>query len=187
MCRTLKLTQLSFPVLSQYAYAQCTRHQYLVPRITQTQFFSTTFLKHIKANELPPRPKIDEDEIEEVFLKGGGKGGQKINKTNSKVQLKHISTGIVVSSQYSRSREQNRARAREILAVKVQDAQAGAGEKTRASVVAEYKKNKARKKKSKARKKYRQLEAGKQESPDEDTETTTAGPMPGSDNVNTTN
>ncbi|KAJ8101119.1 RF-1 domain-containing protein [Lipomyces tetrasporus] len=65
---------------------------------------------------LPPRPAIPEDEIEEVFIKGGGKGGQKINKTNSKVQLRHIPTGLVVSSQATRSREQNRKLARRELA-----------------------------------------------------------------------
>ncbi|KAK9324557.1 RF-1 domain-containing protein [Lipomyces orientalis] len=65
---------------------------------------------------LPPRPTIPEDEIEEVFIKGGGKGGQKINKTNSKVQLRHIPTGLVVSSQATRSREQNRKLARRELA-----------------------------------------------------------------------
>ncbi|KAK9249208.1 RF-1 domain-containing protein [Lipomyces tetrasporus] len=64
---------------------------------------------------LPPRPAIPEDEIEEVFIKGGGKGGQKINKTNSKVQLRHIPTGLVVSSQATRSREQNRKLARREL------------------------------------------------------------------------
>ncbi|KAK9364868.1 RF-1 domain-containing protein [Lipomyces kononenkoae] len=69
-----------------------------------------------KKNALPPRPSIPEDEIEEVFIKGGGKGGQKINKTNSKVQLRHIPTGLVVSSQATRSREQNRKLARRELA-----------------------------------------------------------------------
>lgn len=92
-----------------------------------------------------------------MFLKGGGKGGQKINKTNSKVQLKHIPTGLVVSSQFSRSREQNRARAREILALKVEDILLGS--ESRVAVVADYKRNKARKKKSKARKKYQKMAA----------------------------
>lgn len=32
----------------------------------------------IKKTEFPARPKISEDEIEEVFIKGGGKGGQKV-------------------------------------------------------------------------------------------------------------
>ncbi|KAK9352586.1 RF-1 domain-containing protein [Lipomyces doorenjongii] len=79
------------------------------------QGFSSTTLR-CKKNALPPRPTIPEDEIEEVFIKGGGKGGQKINKTNSKVQLRHIPTGFVVSSQATRSREQNRKLARIELA-----------------------------------------------------------------------
>ena len=40
---------------------------------------------------------LKDEDIEENFVKGSGPGGQKINKTNSKVQLKHIPTGIVVS------------------------------------------------------------------------------------------
>ncbi|KAK9375076.1 RF-1 domain-containing protein [Lipomyces chichibuensis] len=79
------------------------------------QTFSSTTLR-CKKNALPPRTTIPEDEIEEVFIKGGGKGGQKINKTNSKVQLRHIPTGFVVSSQATRSREQNRKLARIELA-----------------------------------------------------------------------
>lgn len=77
-----------------------------------------------RKNQLPPRPKwlIVEDEIDEKFIKGGrGPGGQKINKTNSKVQLTHIPTGLVVTCQYSRSQESNRKKAREILALKLED------------------------------------------------------------------
>lgn len=122
--------------------------------------FSRSGFTQIKQNELPPRPKIGEDDIEEVFIKGGGKGGQKINKTNSKVQLKHVPTGIVVSCQYSRSRDLNRKKAREILAGKVEQEIAPEGE-SRADVVAKYKQNKARKKKSRSRKKYAKLEEEK--------------------------
>lgn len=77
-----------------------------------------------KKNKMPPRPKwlIVEEELDERFLKGGrGPGGQKINKSNSKVQLTHKPTGIVVQCQYSRSQEQNRKRAREILALKIEE------------------------------------------------------------------
>ncbi|KAF6006054.1 hypothetical protein HII13_005173 [Brettanomyces bruxellensis] len=36
---------------------------------------------------MPPRPKLPENELKEKFIKGGsGHGGQKINKTNSKLQ-----------------------------------------------------------------------------------------------------
>jgi protein subunit release factor B len=136
--------------------------------VAGTRQFGVTAWRAIKANKLPPRPKINEHEIEEVFLKGGGKGGQKINKTNSKVQLKHIPTGLVVSSQYSRSREHNRARAREILASKVEELTAPSGQ-SRAEIVANYKQNKVRKKKQKAKKKYEALRAEKDEKHRKDT------------------
>ncbi|KAJ1560362.1 hypothetical protein HK405_007377, partial [Cladochytrium tenue] len=48
----------------------------------------------------PPRQRqeivLDERDLQEVFIKGGGKGGQKVNKTNSRVQLRHLPTGILV-------------------------------------------------------------------------------------------
>lgn len=77
----------------------------------------------IKRNQLPPRPKLtpeDERDIQESFMHGGrGPGGQKINKSNSKVQLHHVSSGIVVTCQETRSRERNRKIARERLAEKL--------------------------------------------------------------------
>ncbi|KAG0364524.1 hypothetical protein BGZ54_007419 [Gamsiella multidivaricata] len=57
---------------------------------------------------------LDTD-FRERFIKGGGNGGQKINKTNSNVELKHYETGIVVQCQATRSLPQNRKLARKIL------------------------------------------------------------------------
>lgn len=122
--------------------------------LTLKRLFTTSRNVTIKKIKFPPRPKINEDEITEVFIKGGGKGGQKINKTNSKVQLKHIPTGLVVDSQFSRSREDNRKRAREILAMKLDEMING--ENSRAQIVAQYHIQKARKKKQKARKRQRE-------------------------------
>ena len=45
------------------------------------------------AKQLPQRRVVLDSEIEESFLKGSGPGGQKINKTSSAVQLKHLPTG----------------------------------------------------------------------------------------------
>lgn len=39
---------------------------------------------------------LKEEEIEENFIKGWGKGGQSVNKTNNCVHLKHKPTGIIV-------------------------------------------------------------------------------------------
>jgi protein subunit release factor B len=46
--------------------------------------------------------------VEEKSVKGGGKGGQKINKTASAVQLKYPPLGLFVRCQRERSRAVNR-------------------------------------------------------------------------------
>lgn len=51
---------------------------------------------------------IDLSEVEEKFVRGGGRGGQKINKTSNAVQLKHTPTGTMVKYQQERSRAMNR-------------------------------------------------------------------------------
>ncbi|KAI0379881.1 RF-1 domain-containing protein [Hypomontagnella monticulosa] len=110
---------------------------------------------------MPPRPKPPpEEEIEESFLKGSGPGGQKINKTNSAVQLKHLPTGIVVKSQATRSRSQNRTIARQLLADKLD--QLERGDQSRSAVVGEFKRKKKASSAKKSRRKYRKLEEEKQ-------------------------
>jgi hypothetical protein len=47
-------------------------------------------------------------DIEERFVRGSGKGGQKINKTSSTVWLQHRPTGIEVRCQRERSQAANR-------------------------------------------------------------------------------
>lgn len=58
---------------------------------------------------------IHEEDIEEQFILGSGSGGQKINKTNSTVFLKHIPTGITVRCGKDRMRANNRFFARRRL------------------------------------------------------------------------
>jgi len=62
---------------------------------------------------------ILEDDLIEKFILGSGSGGQKINKTNSCVWLKHIPTGIIIKCQQTRSRELNRYYARQLLCDKI--------------------------------------------------------------------
>jgi len=64
---------------------------------------------------------IHEEDIEESFVRSGGKGGQKVNKTSTCVYLKHIPTGIEVKCQEERSQSLNRYRARVILVKKVDE------------------------------------------------------------------
>ena len=51
---------------------------------------------------------IDPSRIEEQFIRGGGPGGQKINKTSSCVLLRYEPLGIVVRCQEDRHQSLNR-------------------------------------------------------------------------------
>ncbi len=58
---------------------------------------------------------IQDADLDESFILGSGKGGQKVNKTHSCVQLKHEPSGIIIKCQKERSRESNRFFARRLL------------------------------------------------------------------------
>ena len=58
---------------------------------------------------------LNDSDIEENFIKGGGPGGQSVNKSTNCVQLKHKPTGIVVKAHESRSLHENRQQARKKL------------------------------------------------------------------------
>ncbi|XP_034955120.1 mitochondrial translation release factor in rescue [Zootoca vivipara] len=62
---------------------------------------------------------LHEADLEEQFVRGSGPGGQATNKTSNCVVLKHLPSGIVVKCHQTRSAEQNRKKAREILQEKV--------------------------------------------------------------------
>ncbi|CEI39452.1 hypothetical protein FVEN_g8673 [Fusarium venenatum] len=128
------------------------------PFASSIRTFTSTSIHLAKA--LPPRPKPPpESEIEESYVKGSGPGGQKINKTNSAVQLKHIPTGIVVKSQATRSRDQNRKHARELLAQRVDELRNG--DQSRSAIVGRVKERKAASASKKSRRKYKKLEEEK--------------------------
>ena len=64
---------------------------------------------------------LREEDIEESFIRSGGKGGQHVNKTSTCVYLKHVPTGIEVKCQEGRSQGLNRYRARVLLASKIDE------------------------------------------------------------------
>jgi protein subunit release factor B len=59
-------------------------------------------------------------DVDERFIRGGGPGGQKINKTSSTVWLRHKPTGVEVRCQDERSQASNRERAWEQLCTRLE-------------------------------------------------------------------
>jgi peptide chain release factor len=68
---------------------------------------------------------IREEDLEERFLRGGGPGGQKINKTSSAVALRHRPSGLEVRCQAERSQSLNRFVARRTLCDRIEAARRG--------------------------------------------------------------
>lgn len=64
-------------------------------------------------------------DIEEKFVKGSGKGGQKINKTSSCVFLKHLPSGVEVKCQRFRDQLANRTEAYKLLILKIEKIKMG--------------------------------------------------------------
>lgn len=64
---------------------------------------------------------IKPEDIDENFIRGGGHGGQKINKTASCVQLYHRPTGTEIRCQEFREQHKNRIRAYEHLILRIEE------------------------------------------------------------------
>jgi len=71
-----------------------------------------------KAAELERRMKscrLYETDIEEKFVRSGGPGGQKVNKSSTCVHLTHRPSGLAVKMQKTRTQKLNRYYARKRL------------------------------------------------------------------------
>jgi peptide chain release factor 1 len=82
---------------------------------------------HTSAATVAVLPEVAETDVEidwekdvlEHVSRAGGPGGQNVNKVSSAIRLEHIPTGITVSMRDEKSQHKNRAKARRILASRV--------------------------------------------------------------------
>ena len=100
---------------------------------------------------------LNEDDIEETFVRGSGAGGQKINKTSNRVVLLHKPSGVRVECQETRSLQQNRKIGRKRLLEKLDSFYHGTASKE------QQKQQKAQSKKKKTKSKNKARLAAKQE------------------------
>jgi len=68
---------------------------------------------------------VRESDLEETFVRSGGAGGQKVNKSSSCVMLLHRPTGLRVKCQATRHQAMNRFLARRLLLDKIERVQKG--------------------------------------------------------------
>jgi protein subunit release factor B len=66
---------------------------------------------------------VREEDLEETFVRSGGAGGQKVNKSSSCVMILHKPTGLRVKCQTSRQQGMNRTLARRMLLDKLEERQ----------------------------------------------------------------
>jgi protein subunit release factor B len=87
--------------------------------------FGVSQEKEAELAERMARCGLREEDLRESFVRSGGPGGQKVNRTASCVQLAHAPSGLEVKMQQERSQSLNRFFARRRLCELLENAQLG--------------------------------------------------------------
>jgi peptide chain release factor 2 len=100
-----------------------------VHRLVRISPYDSNARRHTSFASIDVYPEIEDDikidipetEYELKFIRGSGAGGQKVNKTSSTAQLRHLPTGIIITCQTERSQSANKDMAFKILRARLFD------------------------------------------------------------------
>lgn len=121
------LKSVTISIDGEYAYGYL-KHEAGVHRLVRQSPFNADNLRQTSfalvevlpaIEDADPDMVIKDDELEWDFYRAGGHGGQNVNKVSTAVRLKHIPTGVVVTSQSERYQGKNREFALKILRSKL--------------------------------------------------------------------
>jgi peptide chain release factor 2 len=118
----------SLRIEGEYAYGYL-KAEMGVHRLVRISPFDSNARRHTSFAAVDVYPEVEDDikidipekDVELKFIRGGGAGGQKVNKTSSTAQLRHLPTNIVLTVQTERSQSANKEMAFKILRARLYD------------------------------------------------------------------
>lgn len=118
---------VTFEVLGDFTYGLL-KNEAGVHRLVRKSPFNADHLRQTSFALVEVLPVVEEsitplvvreEDLEWDFFRSGGHGGQNVNKVSSAVRLKHIPSGIIITSQKERDQSRNREIAIKILKAKL--------------------------------------------------------------------